>query len=106
MSGIWNRVHRSGVNGDYLSSHLLKAAIYLSVRGVFTNSQIIDALNSGLRTPLSGQELTDLEAMLLNATQGTATAKLDYLERFDALNIAAEAGLLSNESTYRTQMGI
>jgi hypothetical protein len=84
----------------------VKAAVYLSVRGVFTNQQILNALNSKLTTPLAGQELTDLQTILTNANTGTATAKLDYLERIDALNIAVEMGVLTSEAVYRTQAGL
>ena len=105
MAGIWNRIVRSE-DSDCLSSHLIKAAVYLSVRGVFTNQQILNALNSKLRNDLSGQEITDLETILTNANTGTATAKLDYLERIDALNIAVEMGVLTSEDVYRTQAGL
>jgi hypothetical protein len=105
MAGIWNRIVRSE-DSDCLSSHLIKAAVYLSVRGVFTNQQILNALNSKLRTDLSGQEITDLGTILTNANTGTATAKLDYLERIDALNIAVEMGVLTSEDVYRTQAGL
>jgi hypothetical protein len=105
MAGIWNRIVRSE-DSDCLSSHLIKSAVYLSVRGVFTNQQILNALNSKLRTDLSGQEITDLGTILTNANTGTATAKLDYLERIDALNIAVEMGVLTSEDVYRTQAGL
>lgn len=103
MAGIWERIKPSN---DRMSSHLLKAAIYLRVRGIFTNQQIINALNSTVTTPLDAAAETDLTTIIANAGTGTATAKLDYLERWDAVNIAAESGLLTNEATYRSELGL
>jgi hypothetical protein len=103
MAGIFDRIKPSE---DRLSSHLLKAAIYLRVRGVFTSQQILSALNKQLTTPLGAAAQTDLTNVITNALAGTATAKLDYLERWDAVNIAAEAGMLTNEATYRSELGI
>ena len=103
MAGIWDRI----IPGDdRLSSHLLKAAIYLGVRGVFSDAQIRDALNAQLQTPLDAAAETDLLAVKTAAATGSAAAKLDYLERWDALNIAAEVGALTSEVTYRSQLGI
>lgn len=107
MAGIWNRLIPGGVDGNLkVPAHLLKAAVYLSVRGVFTNQQILNAINAKISTPLAGQDITDLNAVITNAGVGAAAAKLDYLERFDALNIAAEMGVLTVEATYRTELGI
>lgn len=103
MAGIWERIKPSN---DRMSSHLLKAAIYLRVRGIFTNQQIINALNSTVTTPLDAAAETDLTTIIANAGTGTATAKLDYLERWDAVNIAAESGLLTSEATYRSELGL
>lgn len=103
MAGIWDRI----IPGeDRLSSHLLKAAIYLRVRNVFTSQQILNALNSRLATPLDSAAETDLLNVVTQASAGAAAAKLDYLERWDAVNIAAEAGLLTSEATYRSELGI
>lgn len=103
MAGIWNRI----IPGeDRLNAHLLKAALYLRVRGIFTSQQILDKLNSTLQTPLSAAAQTDLNNVIAAAGTGSATAKLDYLERWDAVNIAAESGLLTNEATYRSELGI
>lgn len=103
MAGIWNRI----VPGeDRISAHLLKAAVYLRVRNVFTSQQILDALNSTLVAPLDAAAQTDLTNVITQASAGSATAKLDYLERWDAVNIAAEAGLLTSEATYRSELSI
>lgn len=107
MAGIWNRIIPNSTESNFrISAHLLKAAVYLSVRGVFTNQQILNGINAKLSTPLAGQEITDLTNVLANAAIGTAIAKIDYLERFDALNIAAEMGVLTVEATYRTELNI
>lgn len=106
MAGIWNRIIPGGENADRLNAHLLKAAVYCRVRGVFTAQQILSALNSKLTVPLDAAAETDLVNVATQASAGAAAAKLDYLERWDALNIAAECGLLTNESTYRSELGI
>jgi len=107
MAGIWDRIIPGGESADRLNSHLLKAALYCRVRNTFTTQQILNALNSRLIVPLSAAAETDLSNVVTQASAGlTATAKLDYLERWDALNIAAECGLLTNETTYRSELGI
>jgi hypothetical protein len=106
MAGLWNRIVDRGEFDDPLSSHLVKAAVYLAVRGVFTPVQIRDALNGTLRNPLTTAELADLNAILTNAAAGTATEKIDYLERVDALNISAEGGVLQSEAVWRAQLGL
>lgn len=103
MAGIWNRIIPGN---DRLPAHLLKAAVYLRVRNVFTSQQILNALNSKIVTPLDAAAETDLTNVVTQASAGSATAKLDYLERWDAVNIAAESGLLTNEATYRSELGI
>jgi hypothetical protein len=103
MAGIFDRI-RPGE--DRLSAHLLKAAVYFRVRNVFTAQQILTKLNSTLMTPLDAAAQTDLVNVVSNAGTGAAAAKLDYLERWDACNIAAENGLLTNEATYRSELGI
>lgn len=104
MAGIWNRI----IPGeDRISAHLVKAAIYLGARGVFTDQQILNGLNSKLTAPLDASAQADMAAVRTLITNASTTqAKLDILERFDALNIAAEAGVLTSEATYRTQLGI
>jgi hypothetical protein len=104
MPGIWDRIVPAST--DRLNSHLLKSAIYLAVRGVFSDNQILAALNNQLTTPLSQAAQTDLLTVKANASTGSATAKLDYLERWDALNIAVENGALTNEATYRSELSI
>ena len=107
MSGIWNRIIPGGENADRLNVHLIKAAVYLVGRGAFTAQQALDGLNSQLSSPLSGQEITDLNAILTNLNgQSSAVLKIDYLERVDALNIAVENGILTDEAVYRAQLGI
>lgn len=106
MSGLYDRIAMRGEGAAPISAHLLKAAMYLAVRGVFTTQQIVTALNAKLSTPLSGADTADLAAIYAQANTGTATAKLDYLERFDALNIAVEMGVLTSEAVWRAQLGI
>lgn len=104
MAGLWDRIVPNV--GDRLNYHLLKAALYCRVRGVFTTPQILAALNSQLETPLSSAAETDLANVVTQASTGSATVKLDYLERWDALNVAVENGLLTNEATWRSELGI
>ena len=104
MSGIWNRI----IPGeDRLPVHLVKAAVYLAVRGVFTDAQILAGLNAKLITPLDAAAQSDLLAVCtaIIAVSGLA-GKVDLLERLDALNIAAEMGVLTNEAAYRTELGL
>ena len=104
MAGIWNRIIPGN---DRLSVHLIKAAMYLSVRGLFTDQQLLDGLNSRITTPLDAAAQADLAAVkALIVAASTTQAKIELLERFDALNIGAEAGVLTSEATYRAQMGI
>ena len=53
MAGIWNREVERGELGDPLGSATLVAAIYLVARGVFTATQVRDALNGKLQNPLT-----------------------------------------------------
>ena len=106
MSGIWNRVVERGELSDPLGSAILVAAIYLVARGVFSGTQVRDALNGQLRDPLTVSELADLNTILTNAATGSATVKLDYLMRIESLLVAAETGFLTNEATFRTQAGL
>ena len=106
MAGIWDRVIPGGENADRVNVHLLKAAIYCAVRGVFSNAQILAKLNAQITVPLDSAAEADLAAGVINADTGTAIQKIDYLERWDALNIAAENGLLTDEATYRSELGI
>ena len=105
MSGIYDRIVPS--SEDRVSAHLLKAAVMLGSDGVFTDQNIIDKLNERIVTPLDAAAVTDL-ATIRAAVQNAATiqAGLRILERFDALNIAVEMGALTNETTYRTKLGI
>lgn len=107
MSGIFDRVKPGGENADRVSAHLLKAAIFLGSDAVFTDQQIVDALNARVVAPLDAAAVTDLatiRAAVANAA--TIQAGLRILERFDALNIAVEVGALTNETTYRNKLGI
>jgi len=106
MAGIWNRVVERGELGDPLGPATLTAAIYLVARGVFTATQVRDALNGKLRDPLTVSELADLNTILTNAATGSATVKLDYMLRIESLLVAAEEGFLANEATFRQQAGL
>ena len=104
MSGIYDRI---APGDDRVSAHLLKAAIYLGTDGVFTDEQIVAGLNARIVTPLDATAISDLIAIRTSITNAAnAGAKLIILERFDALNIAVEMDVLTNETTYRTKLGI
>lgn len=103
MAGLWDRLIPGN---DRVNVHLLKAAIDLRVRGTFNAAQILSVLNAQLTTPLSAAAQTDLTNIITQASAGTATAKLDYLNKLDALAIAVECGAFTNEATWRSQMGI
>jgi hypothetical protein len=106
MSGIWDRIIPAGELGDRCSAHLLKAAMHLSVFGVFTNQQLLDGINSKLTVPLSAAAESDLGSIRTAIAAQTTANRLVFLERFDAMNIAAEMGVLTNEATYRSELGI
>lgn len=106
MAGIWNRVRDRGEGSDPLPSLTVVAAVYLVGRNVFTATQARDALNSTLQSPLTTEELTDLNQILTQAGLGSATAKLDYLLRLQSLCIAVEGGALTNEATFRSELGL
>lgn len=106
MAGIWDRIIPSE---DRVPAHLLKAAIHLSVYGVFSNAQVVNALNARLQTPLGVAAETDLSnitSAIIALGAAGSTARLIGLERFDAMNIAAETGAFTSEVTYRAQLGI
>jgi hypothetical protein len=106
MAGIWDRIIPGGENADRCSAHLLKAAMHLAVYGVFTNQQLLNGINSRLSAPLSNAAENDLGAIRTSIEAMTAVNRIVGLERFDALNINAEMGVLTNEATYRAQLGI
>lgn len=102
--GIFDRIKPDAE--DRLPVHLVTAAVYLAARGVFSDAQILTALNEKLNTPLDAAATADLAAMKVNATTGAAVARVDYLLRLEALGIGVEAGLLTNEATYRSEAGL
>lgn len=104
MAGIWEHVKVDAA--PRLPAHVLKSAVYCALRGLFTTQQVRVKLEELIGQELSQDAATDLSAVLTNANVGTAIAKVDYLERWDAMNIAAENGLLTNEATYRSELGI
>lgn len=105
MSGIYDRIVPSST--DRVPAHLLKAAIFLGSDSVFTDQNILDALNATLVTPLDAAAETDLSTVRAAvANAATIQAGLRILERWDALNIAVEMGALSNETTYRNKLGL
>lgn len=103
MAGLWDRLLPGD---DRVNVHLLKAAVDLRVRGTFTAGQILTALNAQLTTPLNAAAQTDLTNIVTQASVGNATAKLDYLNKLDALAVAVECGAFKNEATWRSQLGI
>ena len=81
--------------------------MYLAVRGVFTDQQILDGINAHVTTELDSEAVADLGAIKTNILAGSNTAeRLERLERFDAMNICVEMGVLTSEATYRAQLGI
>lgn len=106
MSGIWDRIIPGN---DRVPAHLLKAAMHLAVYGVFTNQQLLDGINGAVSAPLDAAALSDLgniRAAITALGAAGSAARLIGLERFDAMNIAAESGVLTSEATYRAQLGI
>jgi hypothetical protein len=108
MAGLYSRIaDRSNPAFDPISSHLAKALMYLVVRGVITGAQAKTALETKLRVPLTTAESTDFANIAAQANaQAKTVLKVDYLERLDALNICIETGVLTNEATWRSELGI
>lgn len=103
MSGLWDRI----IPGDdRCSAHLLKAAMHLAVYGVFNDSQLLAGINSKLTTALSSAAQTDLANIKTAIAALTGVNRVVGLERLDAMNIAAEAGVLTSEATWRSNLGI
>lgn len=108
MAGIWNRIVERGENAAPISSDLCQSLVYLVTRGILTAQQARDALNAFLppTKPLTTAEATDLNNMVTAASGGSATAKLDYQLRLRAVLITAEVGMLTNEATFRSELGL
>lgn len=108
MAGIWDRVFERGENAAPLSSAVVWSAIYLVGRGVFTGAQARDHLNASLPTDkqLTAQEAADFNNILTAAALGSATTKLDYMLRLQALLTLVEVRMLSNEATFRSELGL
>lgn len=107
MPGLYDRIALRGETQNPISSHLVKALIYLVARGVLTGSQAKAAIEARLRIPLTTAETTDFTNIVAQVgAQGTNLLKLDYCERMDALNICIETGVFANEATWRNQLGI
>jgi hypothetical protein len=108
VAGLYSRIaERDNPSFDAISAHLTKALLYLVVRGVLTGAQAKTALEGKLRVPLTTAETTDFSNIVTQANaQATTILKVDYLERLDALNICVESGVLTNEGTWRSQLGI
>lgn len=108
MAGIWNRVFDRGELDAPLASMVVWSAVYLVGRGVFTGAQARDHLNAILpvNKQLTAQESVDFNNILTAAGLGSATAKLDYMLRLQALLQMVETHILSNEATFRTELGL
>lgn len=108
MAGIWNRVFDRGEMDAPLGSITVWSAVYLVGRGVFTGAQARDHLNATLPSnrQLTAQELADFNNILTAAGTGSATAKLDYMLRLQALLSLVEQHILANEATFRSELGL
>ena len=106
MAGIWNRIYDRGENDDPVPSLLVSAGVNLVVNGVFTATQVRDALNATLQTPFNTDELSDLNTIITNASSGDSRAKNTYAHLFLSLLMAVETHVLTNESTFRNKLGL
>ena len=108
MAGIWNRVYDRGEGDAPLSGATVWAAVYLVGRGVFSGAQARDHLNASLPSDrqLTTQEITDFLNILTASAIGSATAKIDYMLRLQALLTLVEIHMLSNEATFRSELGM
>jgi hypothetical protein len=104
MAGIFERVKQTAT--DRVPSHLLEAAFLFKDKAIFTNQQIVDALNAKVQTPLAGAELTDLANIATAlAGAGSLTNRMDYLNKVRAAFIGAESGSIT-EAQFRSILGI
>jgi len=103
MAGIWDRITPGD---DRLSVHLVTSALHLAGLGVFTPSQILNALNATLETPLDQAATSDLSAMVSDLGAADSAGKAQYILTVESLHVAAEAGLLASEQIYRTVLGL
>lgn len=106
MAGIWDRIRNRGENDDPIASLTLVGTMYLVVRNIITGVQARDALNATLSAPLTVAEIADLNQLATQFGTGTTTAKMDLMWRLQSMCIAAEVGLLNNEATFRSELGL
>jgi hypothetical protein len=92
---------------DRLPVHLLTAALNLAEGGVFTPQQALTSLNNYITVDLNATaqaEITQVYQTL--AALPDEGEKARYLLILESINIAVEMGLLTNETTYKTKLGI
>ena len=103
MAGLWDRL--TGENS--VSVHLVTAAIVLGSDGAFTNQQILDAINAHLTTPIDSAAEADLLAIKAELIgQPNVAARGVYMHRLESALIVAAGGYFTNESAWRTYLGI
>ena len=104
MSGLWDRI----VPGeDRVAVHFITAAVHLAVEGVFTNAQILAAINSDLDTDLDSAAESDLSDLVTECNaQPNIGAKARYIHLIESLGLAVEEGHLTSESVWRSNLGI
>lgn len=103
MAGIYDRLTAESA----ISPHAIFSGIVAYAEAIFTKSQILAGINATLATPLTAAEITDLEAIAdaIDA-EGTLTAKMRYLNKVHAFNMAVQSGMGVSEVVYRAQLGI
>jgi hypothetical protein len=102
MSGLYDRL----TGPDSLNVHYFGAGFVGYAAGDWTGQQVLDALNNLLVTPLSGAEVTDLNAIVAEVDSKVgATEKMIYALRLDAACLAVEVGQIG-ETAWRTMLGI
>lgn len=104
MAGLWELAKQGAVEG--ISSHLMDAAMVKYATGQRTRTQIRDDLNATRETPLTVEELADLNGLAdeLDA-RGTTQAKMVYNLTVQAEFTYAELGLVT-EAQWRATLGI
>ncbi len=102
MAGLYDRI---GMD-DNVQVHYLTAGFKGYMAGLWTAAQVLNNINSLLVTPLSGQEVTDLNDMVtVIDAKANNTQKLIYAMTVEAVMVAAEAGVL-NEAGWRSGLEI
>lgn len=107
MAGLHSRIVKEPTEGsleDRLAVHEMTSVLGLRAEGVLNDTQALNTLNELLYTPLTAEQIIDLNAILtvLNG-KSTISDKIRYFMKVDHACLLAEAGAsIATESAWRT----